>query len=55
VGLTVVLAALYALNGAQLFEDHDTTFGGVVAVYFGGGLVGGAVVGLLRPLTCWRW
>ena len=55
VGVTIVLVVLYALSGAQLFEDHDTTFGGVVAVYFGGGLVGGAVVGLLRPLTRWRW
>jgi hypothetical protein len=53
--LTIVLVVLYAVNGAELFESHDTTFAGVVAVYFGGGLVGGAVVGLLRPLTHWRW
>ena len=53
--LTIVLVLLYAVRGSALFETYDTTFGGVVAVYFAGGLAGGAVVGLLRPLTRWRW
>jgi hypothetical protein len=53
--LTIVLVVLYALRGPGLFETHNTTFAGVVAVYFGGGLVGGMGVGLLRPLTHWRW
>jgi hypothetical protein len=52
--LTVVLVLLHALRRSALFEAHNTTFGGVVAVYFGGGLTGGVVLGLLRPLTRWR-
>lgn len=52
--LTVILAVLAAIQGPRLFESYGTSFLTVALLYLGGGLVGGLVVGLLRPLTRWR-
>ncbi len=44
----------YAFRGAAFLEHHGLTLAGVLAIYFGVGIVGGAVIGLLRPLLRWR-
>jgi hypothetical protein len=58
----VVLAALlslaaiivFAVEGAEPFRRLRTSLPIVIAVYILGGIVGGALFGLLLPLTKWR-
>ena len=38
-------------HGARPFLEKHVTFGAVILVYFIGGVLGGAVLGLLRPLS----
>ena len=42
------------VNRHQGGGQHDVTLGGVVLAYFAGGIGGGFIVGLLRPLFRWR-
>lgn len=51
---SLYVIGLYLIRGSTPFVANDTTFGQVVASYFGTGIVAGAVVGLLRPLLRWR-
>lgn len=56
-GLSAALAfsayvlLLYLFRGAAPFEANDTSLGAVIAAYLFGGLVAGAIIGLLRPFT----
>jgi hypothetical protein len=45
---------LFAIRGAQPFEHLGTTLTGCIVVYLVGGIMTGAVVGLLRPLLVTR-
>src|SRR4051812_38050107 len=42
---------LYLFRGPTPFEAIGAGFGAVIAAYFGAGIMGGAVVGALFPLT----
>jgi hypothetical protein len=42
---------LYALRGQAPFEAIGTSLGQVIASYFAGGILGGAMVGVLWPLA----
>lgn len=52
--LNVILAVMAVIHGPQLFERYATSFPAVAVLYLGGGLLGGLVVGLFRPLSRWR-
>lgn len=42
---------LYLVHGARPFAANDTTLRAALAAYFVGGVVAGAIVGALQPLT----
>jgi hypothetical protein len=48
------VAVVYLFRGSAPFEARSVTLLSTVARYFGGGLLAGAIVGLLRSLTRWR-
>jgi hypothetical protein len=45
----------YAIGDGQAFDRLGVSLGSTLALYFAGGIVGGLLVGLLFPLTTWRW
>jgi hypothetical protein len=45
---------LYAATGPARFEHNGTTLPSVIAGYFSGGIIGGAVIGLCRGLLAER-
>ena len=45
---------IYLFRGSEPFEANEVTLGSTVAVYFLGGILGGAIIGLLLPWTRWR-
>lgn len=51
---SLYVGAIYLLQGPAPFESHGTSILSIVAAYFGGGVVSGAIVGLLRPLSRWQ-
>ncbi len=51
---SLYVVGLYLFRGTAPFEANETTLGAVVAVYYFGGATGGAIAGLLLPLTTWR-
>jgi hypothetical protein len=51
---SLFVIGLYVLRGAEPFEEKGITLGATLAIYFVGGLAGGILLGLLRPLTRWR-
>lgn len=53
--LCVYAAILYLLRGAESFVANDVTLGAAISVYIVGGVIAGAVVGVLLPITRWRW
>ena len=53
--LSLFVAVLFAIRGPQLFLPYGTTLWLVVGLYLVGGLAGGLITGLLRPLAKWRW
>ncbi len=52
---TFVAALIFAVEGQHPFEANDATLGEAIVGYVLGGLVGGVLLGLLRPLTARRW
>jgi RsiW-degrading membrane proteinase PrsW (M82 family) len=46
---------LYAFRGEEPSESKGVSLLAVVVTYFIGGVLGGAIVGLLRPFTRERW
>jgi hypothetical protein len=48
---SLVAFAIYAFQGSRPFESKGITLGSTLMVYIVGGLIGGTVVGLLRPLA----
>lgn len=46
-----IALVIFAVGGEQSYRSYGVTFGQTIALYITGGLLGGAVVGLLRPLT----
>jgi hypothetical protein len=52
--LTLVLLVLFAVHGSKLFDSYGTSFTTVALLYLCGGVAGGVIVGLLRPLSRWR-
>jgi len=54
-GLTAWITLLRLRVGTGPFERLDTTYSATVALYYGGGLVGGAIIGVLLPLNRSPW
>ena len=54
-GFTVWITFIRLSAGPGPFESLDTTYGTTVALYYGGGFVGGILIGLLWPLRRWPW
>jgi MFS family permease len=62
VGMGLAIAALFSLLVTVLFlarphrlmEEHAVSLGALILTYFIGGLGGGFIVGLMRPLSRWR-
>ena len=54
-GFTVWITFLRLTAGPAPFERLDTTYAATAALYYAGGLVGGAIVGLLWPLRRSPW
>jgi hypothetical protein len=55
VGFTVWITFLRLNVGTKPFDDLDTTYSATVALYFGGGAIGGLLIGPLLPLHRWPW
>lgn len=51
---TLIVTVLTLLRGLGPLERMGFSLQGAIAVYLGGGLFGGLVVGVLRPVTVWR-
>src|SRR4051794_12003981 len=51
----VLLGALFLLQGPRMFRDYGTSFGEVALLYVIGGIGGGLIVGIFRPVLRWRW
>ena len=55
----IILATIYsafativfALGGASVLEEYNTSLATVILAYYSGGLLGGLIVGLLMPMT----
>ena len=47
--LSAWVVVVYFASGPGPFTKLNTTLAGTVALYFGGGLAGGLIVGILRP------
>ena len=52
---SVIALVIHATKGREPFEANDASLASVLFVYLGGGVVGGAIIGLLRPLAKWRF
>jgi hypothetical protein len=52
-GFTAWITFLRLTSGTQPFDRLQTTYSATVALYYGGGLIGGLLVGLLWPLHRW--
>jgi hypothetical protein len=46
---TAFVVLVYALNGSRPFAELGVSLRGVIATYYAGGLLGGAVLGALWP------
>jgi hypothetical protein len=54
--LSAIALAIVAIRGTGVLERlGHLSLGTVIATYLAGGLAGGAIFGLLLPLTTWRW
>jgi hypothetical protein len=51
---SVYVIGLYLIRGPAVFMAYGTTIGVVIASYFAGGIIAGAIVGALLPLTRFR-
>lgn len=47
----VAALAIFAAGGSEAFTRYNISLGRTLACYILGGIMGGAVLGLLRPLT----
>ena len=54
-GFTVWITFLRLKVGTKPFDGLDTTYSATVALYYGGGAVGGLLIGALLPLRRWPW
>jgi len=52
-GFTAWITVLRISAGTAPFDRLDTTYGATVALYYGGGLVAGILLGLFWPLRRW--
>ena len=51
---SILVSIQYILVGSRSLEGRGVTLLSTIVVYFVGGIAGGALVGVLRPLTRWR-
>ena len=51
---SLIVLVIYLFRGTRAFDGYGTTLGAVLLAYFAGDLVGGTVLGLLRPLNRWK-
>jgi hypothetical protein len=51
---SVYTIVLFITRGTAPFDANGVTPAGVIAAYYGGGLVAGGIVGVFRPLLRWR-
>jgi hypothetical protein len=51
----LILGILFVVRGPELFRYYNTSFGEIAILYLYGGVGGGLIVGLLRPLLRWWW
>lgn len=54
-GYSLWICFLWVVGGEQALSQHGFGLMEGIAAYFGGGLVGGTIVGLLLPLRKWAW
>jgi amino acid transporter len=52
---SVVAVVIYAVRGPDTFARLGVTLASTVSLYLIAGVVGGALVGVLLPVTVWRW
>ena len=45
------VAIIAVARGSTHYDQYDLSLGAIIVTYFVGGVAGGAVVGVLRPLT----
>lgn len=48
---SAIALAIFAFGGEQSFRTYGVTLGQTIALYIASGVLGGAVVGFLRPFT----
>lgn len=53
-GYSIFVAVIYLLGGARGAEKSGLTIFSVLLTYYAAGVLGGATVGALLPLTRWR-
>ena len=46
---SLYVVVLVAVRGVEVLEEHDVSLVGVIALYFTGGILGGAIAGALLP------
>jgi hypothetical protein len=54
-GFTAFITLQFLFRGQAPFEANGTTYGGAVLAYAAAGVLGGVALGLVLPLTRWRW
>jgi len=52
---SLAVVIMYLVRGPGTFERLGVSLGSTIGLYLAAGVVGGAVVGFLLPLTVWRW
>jgi hypothetical protein len=52
---SLVAVAIYAIRGPDTFARLGVTLTSTVSLYLIAGVIGGALVGTLLPMTVWRW
>jgi hypothetical protein len=48
---SIIVLVVYAIQGPDALARDHVTLGSVLALYWAGGIIVGAIVGVLRPLT----
>lgn len=52
--LSFIVLVIYGVRGPDTFDRLGISLGSAIGLYFVAGIIGGALLGLLLPLTVWR-
>lgn len=52
---SLIALLIYGIAAVRGLEEHELPLYVLIASYFAGGIAGGVIVGLLRPLGKWWW